>query len=60
MARWKAEEYPAILEQAVKVGARISFADEAGVRSDSHAGTTWASVGRTQWFTPRATGWGST
>jgi len=29
------------------MGATISFADEAGVRSDYHAGTTWAPVGRT-------------
>jgi transposase len=47
VARWKAEEYPAIREQAAKVGATIYFADEAGVRSDYHAGTTWAPVGRT-------------
>ena len=47
VARWKAEEYPTIREQAAKVGATIYFADEAGVRSDYHAGTTWAPVGRT-------------
>jgi transposase len=47
VARWKAEEYPAIREQAVQVGATIYFADEAGVRSEDHAGTTWAPVGRT-------------
>ena len=47
VARWKAETYPAIREQAAKVGATIYFADEAGVRSDDHAGTTWAPVGRT-------------
>jgi len=29
------------------VGATIDFADEAGVRSDDHAGTTWVPVGRT-------------
>jgi transposase len=46
VARWKAEEYPAIREQAATVGATIYFADEAGVRSDYHAGTTWAPVGR--------------
>jgi transposase len=45
VARWKAEEYPAIRAQAAKAGATIWFADEAGVRSD-HAGTTWAPVGR--------------
>jgi transposase len=47
VARWKQEEYPATREQAAKVGATIYFADEAGVRSDYHAGTTWAPVGRT-------------
>jgi transposase len=47
VARWKAEEYPSIREQAAKVGASIYFADEAGVCSDYHAGTTWAPVGRT-------------
>lgn len=29
------------------MGARIFFADEAGIRTDHHAGTTWAPVGRT-------------
>jgi transposase len=47
VARWKVEEYPTIREQAAQVGATIYFADEAGVRSDYHAGTTWAPVGRT-------------
>jgi transposase len=47
VARWKQEEYPAIRAQAAKAGATIWFADEAGVRSDYHAGTTWAPVGRT-------------
>ncbi len=28
-------------------GATIYFADEAGIRSDYHAGTTWAPIGRT-------------
>lgn len=47
VARWKTEEYPAIRAEAKKVGAMIYFADEASVRSDYHAGTTWAPVGRT-------------
>jgi transposase len=47
VARWKQQEYPAIREQAAQVGATISFVDEAGVRSDYHAGTTWAPVGQT-------------
>jgi len=45
--RWKEEEYPAIAAQAAAEGASIWFADEAGIRSDHHAGTTWAPVGQT-------------
>src|SRR5919201_75933 len=47
VARWKAEAYPQIRAEAAQLGATIYFADEAGVRSDYHAGTTWAPVGRT-------------
>jgi transposase len=47
VARWKAETYPQLRAKAAEVGATIYFADEAGVRSDYHAGTTWAPVGRT-------------
>lgn len=47
VARWKAEAYPQIRAEAQQVGATIWFADEAGVRSDYHAGTTWAPVGQT-------------
>src|SRR5215211_3007258 len=47
VARWKAETYPQLRAEAAEAGATISFADEAGVRSDDHAGTTWAPVGRT-------------
>src|SRR4051794_28979759 len=45
--RWREEDFPAIRKQAKAEGATIYFADEAGVRSDYHAGTTWAPVGRT-------------
>ena len=45
--RWKDEQFPAIRKQAKAEGATIYFADEAGIRSDYHAGTTWAPVGRT-------------
>jgi transposase len=45
--RWKTEEYPAIRAGAAAVGATIYFGDEAGVRADFHAGTTWAPVGET-------------
>ena len=47
VARWKAETYPQLRREAAEVGATIYFVDEAGVRSDYHAGTTWAPVGRT-------------
>jgi transposase len=45
--RWKDEDYPAIRAEAEAAGASIWFADEAGVRSDYHAGTTWAPAGQT-------------
>jgi transposase len=45
--RWKAEEFPAIRAQAKVAGATVYFADEAGIRSDYHGGTTWAPVGQT-------------
>jgi len=44
---WETELYPSIRAQARKEGARIYFADESGMRSDYHAGTTWAPVGET-------------
>lgn len=44
---WLREEYPAIRREAKCLKAEIWFADEAGVRSDVHAGTTWAPRGRT-------------
>lgn len=44
---WKQETYPAIRQQATQAGATIFFADEAGIRTDHHAGTTWAPVGCT-------------
>jgi transposase len=47
VARWRQQEYPAIRAEARRVGATICFVDEAGVRSDYHAGTTWAPVGQT-------------
>jgi transposase len=45
--RWLEQEYPAIREQARQVGAEIYFGDEAGVRSDCHAGRTWGVKGQT-------------
>jgi transposase len=45
--RWETELYPAIKAEAKAVGATIYFADEAGIRSDYHTGTTWAPRGET-------------
>jgi transposase len=45
--RWKETEYPAIAAAARAAGGTVFFVDEAGVRSDYHAGTTWAPVGQT-------------
>jgi transposase len=47
VAAWKQEQYPAIRAEAAQVGATIYVIDEAGIRSDYHAGTTWAPVGQT-------------
>lgn len=44
---WREQEFPAIRAQARAEGATVYFGDEAGIRSDYHAGTTWAPVGRT-------------
>ena len=44
---WKDTEYPQIAAEAKKAGATIYFSDEASVRSDYHAGTTWGPVGQT-------------
>ena len=45
---WLTVEYPAIQAKARQAGAQIFFADEAGVRSNSHhSGTTWALMGQT-------------
>ncbi len=45
--RWLREEYPRIKGLARKDKALIFFGDEAGVRSDHHAGTTWGARGKT-------------
>jgi transposase len=45
--RWLTTEYPRIHELAKRENAVVFFGDEAGVRSDHHAGTTWAPRGRT-------------
>jgi transposase len=45
--RWLKEQCPVIRRDAKRLQAEIWFGDEAGVRSDAHAGTTWAPRGRT-------------
>lgn len=45
--KWQEEEFPAIRAEAKAAGAVIYFGDEAGMRSDHHAGTTWAPEGQT-------------
>lgn len=47
VAAWRKVEFPAIRAQAKREGAQLYFADESWVRTDHHAGTTWAPVGRT-------------
>jgi len=44
---WINKEFPNIKELAEKEGAKIYFLDEAGVRTDYHAGTTWSLQGLT-------------
>jgi len=53
--RWRDEEFPTIRRLAKKAGAVILFGDEAGVRSDYHAGTTWGVKGKTP-IVPRTGG----
>lgn len=47
VAEWKESIFPQIQARAKKQGAVIFFADESSVRTDYHAGTTWAPVGKT-------------
>ncbi len=47
VARWLAEEYPAIEARARKDKAAILWLDQTGLRSDASVGKGWAPVGRT-------------
>lgn len=49
--KWLKKEYPRIRAMAGKEKAKIFFGDEAGIRSDHHAGTTWAVRGKTPMVT---------
>ena len=44
---WKSKVFPALRARAKRVGARIFFLDETGVRSDQVLGRTWAPRGQT-------------
>jgi transposase len=44
---WREKEFPAIAARAKHERAMIFFADESGIRSDYHSGTTWAPKGQT-------------
>ena len=44
---WKENTYPKIRKDATAQGASIFFADESSIRTDFHAGTTWAPIGQT-------------
>ena len=44
---WKKQLFPQIKKRAKKLRATIYFEDESGIRSDFHAGTTWAPKGKT-------------
>jgi transposase len=45
--RWKTQEFPKLRARAKRLGARIFFLDEAGVRSDQILGRTWGIRGQT-------------
>lgn len=44
---WKEKDYPQLVARAAAANALIVFADEAGMRSDYHVGTTWGKRGKT-------------
>ena len=44
---WKEKGYPQLAARAAAANALIVFADEAGMRSDYHVGTTWGKRGKT-------------
>jgi transposase len=46
VARWLAEEFPAIRAQAHREGGVVLWLDEMGIRSDATAGRSWAPVGQ--------------
>ena len=47
IAQWMKHDYPRLCKRALQWGAKIFFLDEAGIRSDSVLGRTWAPKGQT-------------
>jgi transposase len=47
VSQWLEKDFPRLRAKAKREGANIYFADEAGIRSDHHSGTTWAPKGET-------------
>lgn len=45
--QWRTDRFPEIQRRAKARGATVLFADESGIRSDYHTGTTWAPIGQT-------------
>ena len=45
--QWREEAFPKIAARAKREKALIFFADESGLRSDHHAGTSWSPKGQT-------------
>lgn len=45
--QWRTQDYPRLKRRAKRAGAVVWFADEAGVRTDHHAGRSWAPRGQT-------------
>lgn len=45
--RWRTQEFPKLRARAKRLGARIFFLNEAGVRSDQILGRTWGIRGKT-------------
>ncbi len=47
VTEWREEKFPEIRKKADEENATVLFADEASIRTDYHAGTTWGEIGRT-------------
>jgi hypothetical protein len=45
--QWDSQDFPLIKQQARELGATVFFAEESGIHSHYHTGTTWAPAGQT-------------